>query len=82
MLYDKNIGKNIVRLLEEANFILNTEMKTSFKRVTSKTFKIPQFNNSNYLVSFEDYEYLITIDKMQIYVYLQVNSDPEEEPLI
>ena len=34
-----------------------------------------------YIVSFEDYEYLTTIDKMQNYVYLQVNSYPEEEPL-
>ena len=40
MLYDKNIGKAIVRLLEEANFLLNTEMKTPFKRLTSKIFKI------------------------------------------
>jgi len=63
-LAESKIGSTILRMLEETNNLLTNESKSAFKRIT---------------VSFKNYEYLVTLDKMRIYVYLRDREASESE---
>jgi len=68
------IAPTIMRMLEEANLLLTNESSPTFKRITGIVF------NESILVSivtFKEYEYLITLDKMSIYVYVRARNKEE-----
>jgi hypothetical protein len=56
-----------MRMLEDANMLLQSEGSPQFKRLTGKKFRFTLC----ILVSFKDYEYLVTLDSTRVYVYLR-----------
>ena len=68
----KNLAKNILRILEDANKLIKNEAKTSeFKRITGKVYIFSRDNLLTIyicLVTFNDYEFIITSSKDRIYV--------------